>query len=575
MTNNLIGVHPESIESMPNRRSLNVGFIVGAAMFALLVVIAIVAPIVLGDKASLLTSNASQPPSAEHFLGTDSFGRDLFARALVATRLTLTMAFAATVISVGGGIAFGVGIWLAPARARRIALRLIEAMVAFPGLLFALVIAAILGPGATTVVVAIGVTGIASFARLTSNLAAGLAGRDFVTTARLMGVPSYRIALKHLIPNMAEPLLVVASTSIAVALLEISALSFIGLGVQSPDFDYGKLLNDALETIYSRPTELIGPVVMIVFAGLAATLIGDGLASMTNPRVKQKYRPSYRANSASTDTLGAGEENAVLEVENLQITSSSGISLVRGVSFSVEHGEVLGIVGESGSGKSLTAMAIAQLLPDDLEVEADRLRLLDIDLRKPAEPKRIADALGLVYQDPGSTFSPALKIGRQVGQILRSHHGFSRKNATERVIEAFESVRITRPAMRVRQYPHELSGGMRQRAMIASAITTDPALMIADEPTTALDVTVQLDVLREFKRLNLENGVAMVFISHDLGVVEALCDRVLVMQKGEIVEEILPAQLRNRDVTHPYTASLLNATPTIRDFKSEDSGAVT
>ena len=166
-----------------------------------------------------------------------------------------------------------------------------------------------------------------------------------------------------------------------------------------------------------------------------------------------------------------------------------------------------------------------------------------------------------MYQDPGTTFSPALRLGTQLTEVPRIHYGDSRGAARTRIVAAFDAVRLRDPERAFRQYPHELSGGMRQRAMIAGAVATAPALIIADEPTTALDVTVQAEVLRGFRRINQEEGTAMLFISHDIAVVADLCDRVLVMRDGAIVEELPAARLAAGDVEHEYTRALIAATP--------------
>jgi ABC-type dipeptide/oligopeptide/nickel transport system ATPase component len=175
----------------------------------------------------------------------------------------------------------------------------------------------------------------------------------------------------------------------------------------------------------------------------------------------------------------------------------------------------------------------------------------------------MAEAVSLIYQDPGSTFNPALRMGGQLTEVLRTHKGLSAQAARQRVLDALKVVHMTRPEHRMKQHPHELSGGMRQRAMIATALAVEPRLIIADEPTTALDVTVQAEILRELKRVNSEFGASIVFISHDIGVVRALCDRVLVMYHGEIVEEIAAADLAVETVRHPYTKTLLEAAPDI------------
>lgn len=539
------------------------GLVVGIVLMSLLVVVAIVAPLTLSDAANTLTGNASLPPSPEHWLGTDGFGRDVLARSLVATQLTLIMTAITTVLSVLGGIVIGTVIWLAPRAVRDLVLRVVEAAVAYPNLIFALIIAAILGQGTFSAVMAIAISSIPAFARLTANMAASISHRDYVTMARLQGVSGIRVISRHLLPNMAEPLLILTATVFATTLMDLSSLSFVGLGVQSPEYDFGRLLNEGLFNIYSQPMQAVGPAVMITITGLAAMLIGDGLAAASDPRGGRKFRIGSRIANRSTGRVtapaSAGED--LVLVENLRIRAASGAELVKGVSLRLRTGEVLGLVGESGSGKSLTAMAIAGLLPSELTVTADVLRVGDLDILAGASPRRLATEIGLVYQDPGTTFNPALRMGSQLTEVSRVHLGLSGKDARKRMIQALAEIRVSKPQVRMRQHPHELSGGMLQRAKIASSLVTDPRLIIADEPTTALDVTVQADVLRQFRAINRDRGTALLFISHDLGVVQALCDTVLVMKSGEIVERLSGDELARGEAKHPYTLKLLAATP--------------
>jgi peptide/nickel transport system permease protein len=552
--------------SNPNNRSIwSPLMVLGTLMMALLVLVAILAPTVLSGPAETLTSNAGLGPSGEHWLGTDDFGRDLLARSLVATRLTLLMTVAATAIAVVLGLVLGLSIWLVGRKVREGALRLLETAVAYPGIIVALVIAAILQPGVNSTILAIGLSGIPGFARITANLAAGIANSEFVVTAKLLGVSRLRIALRHMLPNMAEPVLVLSATLFSLTLVEISALSFIGLGVQSPDFDFGRLLNDSLNALYTQPVQALGPSVMIVLTGLAAMLIGDALAAHANPRSSR--RPARRVLQTQRTVEVPADDKSLVRVENLRIAIPGGSELVKGVSLDIRPGEVLGLVGESGSGKSLTAMSIAGLPAEELNVTADLLRIGELNMLARPDRARLAKDIGIIYQDPGSTFNPALRMGSQLTEVLRSHFGLSRAKARAAMARALEKVNITNPQQRLNQHPHELSGGMRQRAMIASAMVTEPKLLVADEPTTALDVTVQADVLRQFRRIHRENDTAILFISHDLGVVEALCDRILVMKDGEIVERLTREQLTSRDVEHPYTRKLLDAVPEIQPVR--------
>lgn len=554
------------IPSISNARTFHwtFGLVAGLALFGAVVIVGIVAPLFLQDAANNLSSHTRMPPSLAHPLGTDEFGRDMLARSLVATRLTLIMATAATAITVISGLLLGTGIWLAPRRVREVGLRVLEVAVSYPGLLVALIIISTMGAGVVSIVIGVGVAGIPSFARLTATLASELSRRDFVTTARLLGVPTRKVITRHLLPNMAEPMLILTATGFAGALADLSGLSFIGLGVQSPDYDFGRLLNDALPAIYTRPAQVVGPALMIVITVLAAMLIGDGLAAAADPRTARRWHRSVRQ-PASNPSSGAPNAEALVAVDDLRVSTDTGIELLHGLSFTIARGEILGVVGESGSGKTLMAMALAKLLPGGLVVEASGLRVGNMDMLGRVSDTELAVAVALVYQDPGTTFSPALRMGTQLAEVLRTHKRYSRSRAYGTILGALRTVRITEPKKRLRQHPYELSGGMLQRAMIAAALAAQPQLIIADEPTTALDVMVQADILREFKRINREYSVSMLFISHDIGVVEALCDRVLVMHDGMIVEELTSSQLAAREVKHPYTKKLIAATPSFAD----------
>jgi peptide/nickel transport system permease protein len=247
---------------------------------------------------------------------------------------------------------------------------------------------------------------------------------------------------------------------------------------------------------------------------------------------------------------------------------------VRGVSFSLRRGEAVGVVGESGSGKSLTALAVSRLLEHPAQVSAAEVSLLSRDVlagdgrgRAPGamsdrELRRfLGTKAGLVFQDPMTSFNPVKRVGAQLAEVAAAHHGLSSRQARARAVDRLRAVRIPRPEHRARQFPHELSGGMRQRAMIGMAVMGEPALVIADEPTTALDVTVQRQVLRLLKSIQADGDMALLFISHDITVVGQVCDRILVMYAGRIVENLPVGQLAG--ARHPYTRALLAAVPSM------------
>lgn len=540
----------------------------GASLLAILVVIAIFAPIFLDASANELTGERGALASAQYPLGTDDFGRNNVARALVATRLTLVMTALATLISVLGGLIAGVGVWLVPERLRQLSLRLLETAAAYPSLIFALVVAAILSPTPTSTVIAIGLAGIPGFARLTANLAGSLSVKEYITNARLFGVNNLQIAVRHMLPNMAEPILILISTVFALSLVDLSALSFIGLGVQPPQYDFGRLLNDSLNSLYVQPIQAVGPSVMIILTGLSAMLIGDGLAARANPRTRNRIAAAKQRLGESTPTTGETEK-ALVKVDQLRVSSQTGAELVKGVSFEITKGQVVALVGESGSGKSLTAMAIAGLLDEQLLMSANELSFAGINMLGRLDRKRLAKEMAIVYQDPNTTFNPAMRMGTQLAEVLRTHYGLPADQRRSRIEEGLQAVEIREPKRRMKQRPYEFSGGMLQRAMIATAMSTDARFLIADEPTTALDVTVQMQVLKQLRRANRERGMAMLFISHDLGVVQELADVVLVMRDGEIVEELTGDDLRGGRVSSEYTQRLLNSVPHLSETTIE------
>ncbi|WP_199545758.1 dipeptide/oligopeptide/nickel ABC transporter permease/ATP-binding protein [Streptomyces sp. N35] len=544
----------------------------GLAGLALFVALGIIAPYIWGERAETLTDQTHLAASAEHWFGTDALGRDIFARTMVATRLTLLMCLATTAIAAVGGIGFGAAIWVAGPRVRALGQRVIDVLISYPSVIFALVMVAILGPGVGTSIVAIGLATCPAFARLTTNLAASIAGRDFVSTARLLGVSPARLLRRHILPNIAEPLLVLLSVAFTISLKALSGLSFLGVGVQAPDYDWGSVLNKGLEGIYLNPWPALGPSLVIILAGLAGGLIGDGLAAAVNPAAGRGR--GYRATVESVTAVPSYDERALAVADRLSVVLPDGTRLVDEVSFAIEPGEVLGLVGESGSGKSLTAMALAKLLPDELTAVAGTLKVGDLDLNGKPPASRLATEIGIVYQDPSASFNPTLKLGGQLTEALRTHGRTSRKAAAQLAVGQLAAARVTLPEQRLKQYPHELSGGMRQRAMIASALLTSPKLLIADEPTTALDVTVQAEVLGLLREANERDGTAILLISHDVGVISAICDRVVVMYAGRIVETLPIERLRAGDADHPYTQALLAATPTLHSAVDEPLSSI-
>jgi peptide/nickel transport system permease protein len=565
---------------VPAARWLTRTRVVGIAGLVIVVVLAIIGPRLMGDAAGRLTTHPLAAPGRHgHLLGTDSLGRDVLARTVAAARLTLVMAAIATGVGALAGIALGASTALLTERLQGVASRAIDLMVSFPPIVLALTVTAILGPKASTAVAAVGVALVPSFARLSSTLSIDVVSKGYVVTARLLGVRGWRIFGRHVLPNVAEPMLILISVAFSAAVASLSALSFLGVGVQPPRYDWGDLLQTGLENLYANYGAVVGPAVAIVFTGILAGFVGEGLAVAAAREVPLKPSAatavdpalvrsvSDRRPPASQPQDATSDDRAVtLEVADLRVwvdhANGARQTVVDDVSFRVREGEIVGLVGESGSGKTLTAMAIAQLLPGGVGATAEALQIGGRDITGIAADHRyLATRLGLVFQDPLAYFNPCLRIGRQLTEVSRVHMGMGRRESTELAEHWLETLRVTQARKRLGQFPHELSGGMRQRAMIAMALMKQPELLIADEPTTALDVSVQAEILRLLKDINERLGTSMLFVSHNISVVGQLCHRVLVMRRGRIVESVTVEQLRRGELGHPYSRHLLEVSP--------------
>jgi peptide/nickel transport system permease protein len=589
-----------------------------AALLAVMALIAVLAPVLWTGTANAFdTSAILRGPSPAHWAGTNNLGQDVFFQVLVATRLTAALALAATAIGVGTGLLLGTAPLVLGRRAGRVITAVVNIAVAFPALLLALFFAVIFGVGARGALLAIGFASAPTFARLTRTLSASVAGLDYIAAARIAGVSRVRLLTRHVLPNIGETLIVNATISAGDALLSFAGLSFLGLGVQAPSYDWGKLLNDGLNGIYVHPVAALAPGIAVILAGLAFNLFGEAMARALGVpelaggaivRAARTGRGARRARAAaspgSTPSTAppfspTEPDDCVLSVRDLRVSFPGGVHPVRGVSLTLRRGEAVGVVGESGSGKSLTALAIARLLEPPAAITADQVRLLGRDLllspggTTPRTPRGAPDgkarvsgtrprgmdrhflgtSLGMVFQDPMTSFNPVRHVGGQLAEVATQHQGMTRRQAAARAVDRLRAVRIPGPERRYRQFPHELSGGMRQRAMIGMAVMGSPALVIADEPTTALDVTVQRAVLRLIKSIQAADDLALLFISHDITVVGQVCDRVLVMYAGRIVES-LPSAALAASARHPYTRALLAAVPSMETDREQPLAVV-
>lgn len=370
-----------------------------AVVLCAVLVLAVLAPLLWSDRAGAVdTGQILQGSSARHWMGTDGLGRDVFYRVLVATRLSVELALAATAIGVVAGLVLGTAPVLFGARVGRFVHGVVSIAVAFPGLLLALFFAVIFGVGTSGGVLAIGLAAAPGFARLTQTLVARVSALDYVAAARIAGVGRVRLLLRHVLPNIGEPLVVNATIAAGGALLSFAGLSFLGLGVQAPDYDWGRLLGEGLNSLYVHPGAALAPTVAVVVAGLAFNLFGEAIAKGLG-----QHGPQWTGTTGEPDSTaavpGSGDTEPVLAVEGLRVSfpgPDGPVTPVREVSFTLARGECVGVVGESGSGKSLTALAVAQLVEDPGRVHAHAAGVPGDQPARPRRARRPATARHLV-----------------------------------------------------------------------------------------------------------------------------------------------------------------------------------
>jgi oligopeptide/dipeptide ABC transporter ATP-binding protein len=548
--------------------------------------IAVLAPVFLLDGANRMDlATAYQGPTPDHILGTDSLGRDLLARLLVATRLSLGVATLAQVIAFVVGASLGAATAFLDPRPRQVVARAIDTMIAFPSLIVTIYVVILMGStfGLLGLAFALAAPNIFSIARIVSTLSMALAGRDYILAGGLVGVGRGRMIVRYILPNIAETLITTFTVGITYLVLALSGLSFLGLGVNPPNFDWGSILTEGVNAFYLNPAAALTPLAFLGASAMAFAFVGEALARAANPLTwaasqphmkAQRLTESDQSHRAGDDGRGNGAafsamsiDSAVLQVKNLHVEfpgKKEAIEVVAGVDFEVGPGEVLGIVGESGSGKTMTALAISGLVGYPGRITGG-VMLHGQELRRLSE-KALASLLGtelaMVFQDPSSSLNPALSIGRQMTEASRHHRNMGYREAVGQAVSRLKEVNIAAAERLLGRRPYEFSGGMRQRVMIAMGLMNEPTLMILDEPTTALDVTVQAQVMDVLAKIKSRRRMSIVFISHNLALIKQNCDRVLVMYAGRVVEDV-PTDRILTDSLHPYTRALLEAVPDV------------
>ncbi|WP_020658461.1 dipeptide/oligopeptide/nickel ABC transporter permease/ATP-binding protein [Amycolatopsis benzoatilytica] len=518
-------------------------------------------------------------PSAAHWFGTDQSGRDIFSRLIAGTRWSLAIGLGATALALVAGVVVGSFAATTGRRADGAVMRVLDVLMAFPGIALAAVLVAVFGRGILVLILAIGFLNMAPVARVVRANVLAQYGEDYVAAERVLGAKRLFILARHVAINCAAPILVYCTVTVADAIVFEASLSFIGAGIQPPDPSWGSVLADGKDLVLTGGWwATLFPGLLILLTVLALNILSEGISdawAAPSARTAKAAEAAQKIELAAENTvavlplrglLEAGQRLAakardlsgrdtVLEVRDLAISfpeRHNGVHVVDGVSFSVRSGEVLGLIGESGCGKSLTALSIMGLQPDAARLGGEILFAGDdlLTMKPGARRRRLGQDLAMVYQDALSSLNPAMTIRAQLKQ-------FTRRGGTRTPEELLELVNLD-PGRTLRSYPHELSGGQRQRVLIAMALSRSPKLIVADEPTTALDVTVQAQIMALLLRLQEELGFALVLVSHDLALVSDIADRVVVMYGGQVAETGVTAEVVGSP-RHHYTRGLLSA----------------
>ncbi len=553
--------------------------VVCLAYLAVVLAVAIIAPILLPNVATQHAGDlaaAGQGPSAEHPLGTDLLGRDVLDRLLVGTRITVIAVVEAVVVVTVLGVPLGLCAGYFGGRVDRAINWSGDLVLALPGIAMLLVVLAVFPGSTTAAMVSFGLLVAPTMMRVVRSATLPLRQEPYVAAARVSGLSHPRILARHLLPRLGGVVIVQCALIAGTALIALSGLAFLGFVAPAPAPSWGGMVGDGAMALVQQPWLIWPPGIVIFLTVLAFGMLGDALRDITastwspaqqTTRKRKAPKPATTPTTAPTVTSDAVEQSSepLLRVEELTVTlhgPAAPRKVLDGVNFEIRPGEAVGMVGESGCGKSMSALAILGLLPPVAQVESGRVwfeghdlaGLSEADLRS-VRGKRI----GFISQEPMVSLNPAYSVGTQLAEVVRRHHDVSRSEARQRVEELLRRVHLPDPAGAATRYPHELSGGMAQRVSIARALAGSPALLIADEPTTALDVTVQGGILDLFRELQ-EDGMALLFVTHDWGVVADICDRAIVMYAGEVVERAELSEIV-RTPRHPYTAALLRSDP--------------
>ena len=524
-----------------------------------------------------------------YILGADNLGRDLYSRIVYGSRISLTIGFVATFISLFLAVLFGGISGYFGGKTDWAIMRFAEFFMLIPSLYFILFLRSLLNNQMDMIITLIlSLIGWPGSARTIRGLVHSIKNEEFVLNAKAEGVPVFIIIFKYIVPQTSSLLIVSTALSIPGFIMSETTLSYLGLGINDPAVSWGSLINRDISTVSNlvKFPWLLYPVLLLLIVTLSFNFFADALRDYFDPYAavfKRKNKKSVKIEqnlpkSEKISSVCQKEKNILLSVENLSVSfevlrnfAKKTIYGVQNVSFYVKKGEILGIVGESGSGKSVSTSAIPCLLPENAFISGkifyDGVNLLDLPEKamRSYRGKKIA----LIFQEPGRSFDPLQNIKSVFFETFKNlEPKITKENAWKKSVSLLNEVGIPDAEKRLNFYPHQFSGGQLQRLCIALALAQNCELLIADEPTTALDVTIQAQIISLLLRLKKERALSIIFISHDINLVSKISDRIIVMYGGKIMEEGAAEKIMNNP-SHPYTQALLSSIPKFLEHHSE------
>ena len=561
---------------------------ISLVVLVLVALSAILAP-VIAPHDPLEIGMAYQPPSADHLFGTDNSGRDILSRMLYGGQYSLVIGFGATALALVLGSIIGAVAAVARKAVSEVIMRVLDVIMSIPGIALAAILVLILGNSVPAIIFSIGFMYTPQIARIVRANVVSEYGEDYVRAVIVSGARAPWILMRHVLRNCIAPIMVFTVTLVADAIIFEASLTFIGAGIAEPTPTWGNILSSARDgVLLGRWWQALFPGIAIMVTCLALNILSEGLtdamaAAPSAPVANENAESRREADLLVADPVRAYKEQAeslsrrlgalrevelartdrrvpdysvepLLQVRNLSIgfPRHGDVNVVDSVSFDVRPGQCMALVGESGCGKSITTKTIMNLLPDTARITGEVLYKGQdlLKLTREEHRKLLGHELAMVYQDSLSSLNPSMLISAQMKQLTS-------RGGTRSAEELLELVGLD-PKRTLESYPHELSGGQCQRVIIAMALTRNPSLVICDEPTTALDVTVQKQVIKLLNDLQKQLGFAMIFVSHDLALVAEVASEITVMYAGQVVESAPTKELLTNPI-HEYTQGLLGS----------------